>query len=385
MSGTRTTELEPSINFTELSCDYDQEDQQSIVKKARWQSKKYFLTYKTHIPKELLIECLTTALRCWGIEFIRCAHESADENRPYEHTHVLLQLKRKSSSTKTNLFDFDSIHPHVKSVRTITHWKNLLVYISKEDIANLDLRPSAASRKAKESGQSPPINMEDIWNCDSLQDALSAFIHTKADLSLANAIKTAYSCKPTPKIQAPRMDELRPWQSVCDSIIDSKPDERTIHWFFGRKGNEGKSVYAKHRYTLDPDSILLATQFNGAANAGSLIFGAIQNGWNGHCLILNLSRKQEFHEIYAPIEMIKDGVITNTKYQSQTCVFNNPHVVVFANFPPHVYDDVGNCTVSLDRWKIYEIDDNFQAVPKLASDFKDNVIEQSPLIGPCST
>jgi hypothetical protein len=52
---------------------------------------------------------------------------------------------------------------------------------------------------------------------------------------------------------------------------------------------------------------------------------------------------------YSSIECIKNGMITNTKYETGFKVFNPPHVVVFSNFPPDEEK------LSADRWNIKEI------------------------------
>jgi len=42
-------------------------------------------------------------------------------------------------------------------------------------------------------------------------------------------------------------------------------------------------------------------------------------------------------------------MITNTKFETGLKVFNPPHIVVLANFPPREEK------LSADRWKIYKI------------------------------
>lgn len=49
---------------------------------------------------------------------------------------------------------------------------------------------------------------------------------------------------------------------------------------------------------------------------------------------------------YRAIEQVKNGVITSTKYESQTLILTIPHVVIFANWPPK------REMLSEDRWDI---------------------------------
>lgn len=204
--------------------------------------------------------------------------------------------------------------------------------------------------------------MSKVWEHKNLNDAIMEIVTEKKDIGLVNGIKALFSSKPRAPVRALRMPEHRPWQDTCDMILSETPDERTIHWFYGTKGNEGKSVYSKNKFIEDPENVILVTQFNGGANAANLISNALDSGWSGRTMIMNLSRKQEFHEIYATLENIKDGVITNTKYSAKSIVIDNPHVIVFANFPPHLFDDKGKLTMSMDRWCVYEILEDYTCV-----------------------
>jgi len=56
---------------------------------------------------------------------------------------------------------------------------------------------------------------------------------------------------------------------------------------------------------------------------------------------------------YGEIEDIKNGFITNFKYETGSKKFNAPHVVIFSNDPP--FDTTA---FSKDRWKIHKIVNN---------------------------
>jgi len=72
-------------------------------------------------------------------------------------------------------------------------------------------------------------------------------------------------------------------------------------------------------------------------------------------VIFDLPRTNEGKISYSALEKIKDGFITNTKYETGAIAFNKPHVVVFANFPPDLTSRDGNLTLSADKWITYEI------------------------------
>ena len=68
------------------------------------------------------------------------------------------------------------------------------------------------------------------------------------------------------------------------------------------------------------------------------------------CVIFDIPRANKGHISYSALESIKNGMVCNTKYETGVKVFNSPHVIVFANFPP---DD--ESMLSDDRWLITEL------------------------------
>jgi hypothetical protein len=53
----------------------------------RWRARFWHLTYRGHVPPELLLLQLSslTSIRALGTSIV---HESSDEEAPYEHTHM---------------------------------------------------------------------------------------------------------------------------------------------------------------------------------------------------------------------------------------------------------------------------------------------------------
>ncbi len=68
-------------------------------------------------------------------------------------------------------------------------------------------------------------------------------------------------------------------------------------------------------------------------------------------IIWDIPRSSKGNVSYATLEAVKNGLICNTKYETGVKVFNPPHVIVFANFPP---DDESQ--LSADRWHIISLD-----------------------------
>jgi len=116
---------------------------------------------------------------------------------------------------------------------------------------------------------------------------------------------------------------LRPWQAHLMELIREEPDDRTIYWFYDTKGNVGKSTMAT--YLQRNENAMVVS--NGKT-------GDIAHVYDGQPIIIwDLSRSQEEHVNYGPMEDFKNGRIFSPKYDSCVKEFAPPHVLVFANFP----------------------------------------------------
>lgn len=135
--------------------------------------------------------------------------------------------------------------------------------------------------------------------------------------------------------------ELYPWQQMIVNIIKNTPDKRTIHWFWEPKGCAGKTELCKYLHVKFNSNIVQN------AGTGDIAY-SIKN--NPKSVIFSLPRSCEERVNYEAIESIKDGIIFSKKYESCCKIFNNPHVIIFANFPPDKHK------LSIDRWNIIRID-----------------------------
>lgn len=133
----------------------------------------------------------------------------------------------------------------------------------------------------------------------------------------------------------------KPWQTAILDIIKSEPDERTIHWFWERKGCIGKTIFAKH-LILAHNALLVGGKASDAKMA------IAQMTVKPKIVLLTIPRCVE-HISYTALEEIKDGVFFSAKYESGMVVFDNPHVIIFANREPD------KSKLSADRWNVVEI------------------------------
>lgn len=141
--------------------------------------------------------------------------------------------------------------------------------------------------------------------------------------------------------------ELRGWQQELADALAEPADDRTIRWVYSYAGGTGKSFMASY---LAASGALVLT-------GGRLVDMAYIYDHQS-IVIFDLARTQapvegresSLDHIYSFMEMLKNGRLTSTKYESRSKVFAPPHVVVFANFPPD------RTKMSEDRWKITQIE-----------------------------
>lgn len=139
---------------------------------------------------------------------------------------------------------------------------------------------------------------------------------------------------------------LYDWQREVLEIIKDEPDERTVHWYWEPVGCAGKTSLAKHVCLLYGKKAIYLTGRN-----RDVLFGVSNHLEEDdlHVALFGLSRQDEGYMNYKSLEQLKDGIIYSGKYESRMCVFNPPHVIVFANFPPDL------AGLSIDRWNVVRI------------------------------
>lgn len=140
---------------------------------------------------------------------------------------------------------------------------------------------------------------------------------------------------------------LKKWQEDILNIIKTEPDNRSIHWYWEKTGNTGKTTLAKHICLKYKNTLFC----NGkGSDIKFAVYDYLENPDNKlDIIIFHFTRTVENFVSYEALESIKDGIFFNTKYKSGMCIFDTPHVICFANFEPCINK------LSEDRWKIVEI------------------------------
>lgn len=139
------------------------------------------------------------------------------------------------------------------------------------------------------------------------------------------------------------------WDELLD-IMKHKPEKRLIRWIWDEKGCSGKTEFVKYCSVKLKKECVWANAGNSKDIANLLKNYHEVNGiLNMKYFIYNMARGAPVS--YNMLEGVKDGIMTNTKYEAMSLVFNSPHVIVMSNELPDVIK------LSLDRWIIYKINE----------------------------
>jgi len=134
------------------------------------------------------------------------------------------------------------------------------------------------------------------------------------------------------------------WQLEVMDIIKTKPDKRTIHWFYEPNGGVGKTTLCKF-LCVEHKAIMLTGKSND-------MYHQLSKMKEIKLVIVDIPRSSQDYINYGAIEQIKNGLIFSGKYEGKQLIFNCPHVICFANEAPNTEK------MSLDRWNIRKIEHN---------------------------
>lgn len=141
--------------------------------------------------------------------------------------------------------------------------------------------------------------------------------------------------------------KLYMWETELVEVLKKEPDDRKIHYVIGRKGNNGKTTFAKYIYLNFPKVVVLGGKKSDMKNG--IIAYQDKNDCLPRIVIINLPRSLQEYTSYGGIEEIKDMFFFSGKYEGGMVCGPNPHVIIFSNCEPR-WDKM-----SPDRWVCYEI------------------------------
>lgn len=315
-----------------------------IVKKNgkfRIQNQRLFLTYKTHIDKQRVKAWMKEKFE---IKEIHICHEKGDESCPYLHSHVYVDFGKIFQSTNCRIFDWETIHPNIKKVKTTKHVNNCYKYLAKEDPDCkycLDLIQKGFNVETILQKASPIEAMKDA------KSASEALAISKIHENYGNVDN-----KDSWDDSADDDFELWGWQKEIVSMITVKPkrkDMGVINWIYDIKGQNGKSTLCRTLERNDSKHIAYIEGLGSARDVVETINAKRKNGWTGRTLLINLSRSSERFDFYNVLENLCDGSMTRLKYNGGDIRYKAYHVIVFANWEPKVDK------LSFDRWRIKQL------------------------------
>lgn len=147
------------------------------------------------------------------------------------------------------------------------------------------------------------------------------------------------------------------WQFDIDQICQTIPDDRKVYWYWSSEGKTGKSTMVKYLMLKYKAALIVSGKYSDICN---LLFKT-----DTKIVCFDLPRNNGNQISYSAIESIKNGMISNTKYETGFKVFDPPHVFIFANAPPDLK------MLSADRWVVinigdilYDLDDADLTIPK---------------------
>jgi hypothetical protein len=174
-------------------------------------------------------------------------------------------------------------------------------------------------------------------------DVVSAYRYCSKVTSRSPTNFQEYEYPPKPKI----ITNLRHWQKELYDQLQTEPDDRSIYWYYDEQGGNGKSAFCKYIAVTHPKEVVVI-QGGKLADIINIIFNI-----ETHLLktiIIDIPRANKNYLSFAAIECIKNGMITNTKFETGIKYFDTVHVVIFSNSQP----DLSN--LSADRWHLRSLE-----------------------------
>jgi len=328
-------------------------------KAFRLKNKKFHLKYDNHLdPVKWLKWC---NIEIGSVKLYSIVSETGKTG--YQHTHILIELHQILQSRSSRIFDYEYIHPNIKKIASELHWNNSVKYHYKQGnpYTNINKEVKEECKKCLKIKHAKKhtcgmIEYEEVkeekgiehyHKYSSISEAIQGE-HQKNVKGIHTTI-TAMKYKPINYGPEPKV-EWFPWQGkLLNEVREECDDDRTIIWIWKGIGNMGKTAFAKHLAMWH--GAFIATHAN-SYHIATTLQNRFAQGSPANLVIFNLVRDQCDHKIYQGLEQIKDGLITSQKNNGETLIFNSPHIVVFANFPPD------KSKLSEDRWDIRELNDD---------------------------
>ena len=176
------------------------------------------------------------------------------------------------------------------------------------------------------------VQAHDSFNGVLNDPALAPVVSSK--LAWAKAV---YAARPQePVVLDPSSAERYWWQARFETFLtQTAADDRTVHWVVDEEGNLGKTRFCK--FMCQKHGALLGA--NDYRSDCSLYSSATR------IVLIDIPRSEETCDFRA-VEMFKNGLCVQTKYEVEVKTGTSCHVVVFSNSYPNL------SKLSEDRWNL---------------------------------
>ncbi len=249
--------------------------------------------------------------------------------------------------------------PKSKQAYPKRHWCFTLNNYIKEDIVNICTISAKNNIKyifQEETGKEGTKHLQG-YICFAKKNRPMAIFNIKAHWGGTRNVKASirYCCKEESRtgeiytnfhvpIKTLESGKFYDWQKKVVEICKSEPNDRTVNWFWSKKGCKGKTAIAKW-ICYNMNAILVGGANN---NMKFAIAKMCEKSLAPTIVIIDLPRSSTYVS-YVRIEEIKNGIFFSSKFESGMCIFNSPHVFVFANRKPD------KDQLSKDRWNIVKV------------------------------
>lgn len=205
----------------------------------------------------------------------------------------------------------------------------------------------------------PPLFFEPTCNPEYCKG--TAFYQMKTDTRVEGPFQDTDEVIYIPR-QIREISCLRPFQQ---RIVDMAGvwDTRTINLVFCPEGNKGKSILVGYCRAYKIARALPPV------NDSRDLMRMVCDLPTSRCYLFDMPRaqnKDRLYQFYSAVETIKDGYAWDDRYSFKEKIFDSPNIYIFTNTLPNLN------MLSLDRWKIWSIDENYELVN----------FQQTPVFGP---
>lgn len=157
-----------------------------------------------------------------------------------------------------------------------------------------------------------------------------------------------YKIKGYPVPYKEYIEKMYDWEEEIIEILSKKPDKRTIHWRWSRKGCVGKTTFCKYLFTHYSKVVVLSGKKDDMTN-GVVQYSAANQGALPEIIVIDIPKSEGNKVCWAGVEAVKSMFFFSPKYESSMVCGPPPHVVCFANREPNLEG------LMADRWDIKEI------------------------------